>query len=75
MTSIYECPVFVSWSYELAIYYLCSDQEPRKEYRTSIESLIRVGSDDEDALDEYAEMDAGGSCSLTALLILWHSYK
>ena len=28
-----------------------------------MDSLVRVGSDDEDALDEYAEMDTGAICS------------
>ena len=28
-----------------------------------MDSLVHVGSDDEDALDEYAEMDTGAICS------------
>jgi hypothetical protein len=39
--------------------YVRPDQDPRKGTRASMDSLVHVGSDDEDALDEYAEMDTG----------------
>ena len=46
--------------------YTCSDQDPRKGCQASIKSLISLGSDDDDALDEYSVIDTGENYSLTA---------